>query len=59
MDQKVKNEISNPWIALSIYEFQYFCCPECDEKSKDKQDFVNHISYHTEVSPFWLITQWL
>ena len=41
----------NPWIALSIFDFSYFCCPECDYKSKTKQDFVNHASgFHDGVS---------
>ena len=48
--QNVKVEIINPWMASSIFEFQFFCCPECDEKSQDKQDFVNHATYHTGVS---------
>ena len=51
MEQSVKDDNRiNPWIASSIFEFYYFCCPECDEKSKDKQDFVNHASYHIGVS---------
>ena len=46
---------SNPWIASSIFDFSYFCCPECDWKETNthfgKQDFVNHASvYHTLVS---------
>ena len=48
--QNVKVEIINPWMASSIFEFQFFCCPECDEKAQDKQDFVNHATYHTGVS---------
>ena len=48
--QNVKVEIGNPWLASSIYEFQYFCCPQCDEKSHDKQEFVNHASSHSGVS---------
>ena len=32
----------NPWSASSIFDFTYFCCPECDDKSKSKQDFVIH-----------------
>ena len=50
-EQNVKNDIINPWSASSIFDFCYFCCPECDEKSKDKQEFVNHASaYHKGVS---------
>ena len=32
----------NPWDVHSMYEFSYFCCPECDCKSQNIQDFVNH-----------------
>ena len=41
----------NPWEATSIYEFRYFCCPECDCKSHNKQEFVDHtFNYHSWVS---------
>lgn len=53
-NQNVKEESSNnPWDVYSIFDFNYFCCPECDFKLKSdfetsaKQDFVNHaISNH-------------
>ena len=42
---------ANPWIATSIFDFTYFCCPECDDKSKSKEDFVIHaFTYHKSVS---------
>ena len=41
VDVKYSN---NPWNVTSIYEFYYFCCPECDCKLQNKQDFVNHAS---------------
>ena len=34
----------NPWNAHSIFEFSYFCCPECDSKLPVKQDFIDHAS---------------
>lgn len=34
----------NPWDVSSIYDFNYYCCPECDSKSQTKQDFINHAS---------------
>jgi len=38
----------NPWAATSIFDFMFFCCPECDCKSPNKQDFVNHtVNYHS------------
>ena len=33
---------SSPWAANSLYDYLYFCCPECDSKSPIKQDFVRH-----------------
>ena len=50
VEQNVKYDDINPWTCSSIFEFYYFNCPECDEKSKDKQDFVNHAAYHIGVS---------
>ena len=32
----------NPWNVSSINHFIFFCCPECDIKVKDSQDFINH-----------------
>ena len=44
------DEERNLWIAHSIFDFHFFCCPECDDKSQSKQDFVNHASiYHSGV----------
>ena len=34
----------NPWDVSSLYDFNYYCCPECDSKSQNKQDFINHAS---------------
>ena len=34
----------NPWDVYSIFEFNFFCCPECDCKTQSKQDFINHAS---------------
>ena len=34
--------VSNPWNVPSIQDFLFFCCPECDSKVKNSQDFINH-----------------
>ena len=34
--------MDNPWNIQSIYELQYFNCPECEFKDQFKQEFVNH-----------------
>ena len=42
-------EIGNPWAVNSIHDFSYFCCPDCEHKSQDKQSFVDHALYfHTK-----------
>ena len=55
--QYIKQESWNPWDVSSIFEFNYFCCPECDFRirsdfnTETKQDFVNHASSkHPRVS---------
>ena len=51
MEVKVTKQDLNPWDVSSIFEFNYFYCPECDWKEQSKQKFVNHASnYHTGVS---------
>ena len=51
MDLTIIKKDWNPWEASSIFDFSYYCCPECDAKSQSKQDFVDHASnYHTWVS---------
>ena len=32
----------NPWQVQNLEEFLYYCCPECDVKSKDTQSFIEH-----------------
>ena len=50
-------KVTNPWKVSSIYDFYYFCCPECDSKSQNKQDFVNHAStIHPWVSLKFYLT---
>ena len=43
---------NNPWDVCSLFEFNYFCCPECEFKTRSysieqsAQDFVNHASHN-------------
>ena len=42
----------NPWAVQSLNDFNFYCCPECDLKSHNKQDFVNHaFKSHPEGAP--------
>ena len=51
LNQTVKEEARNPWEVSSIYDFNFFCCPECDFKMKSDdrmniKNFVDHASIH-------------
>ena len=51
MEMKITEQDMNPWDVSSIFNFTYYCCPECDWKEQNKQKFVNHaFTYHTLVS---------
>ena len=32
----------NPWYVINLEDFLYYCCPECDNKSKNPKSFLNH-----------------
>ena len=32
----------NPWEVKNIEAFSFYCCPECDFKSKDGDHFKRH-----------------
>ena len=42
----MESKIGNPWNVASLYEYQYFNCPECSYRNDSKQEFVNH-TFHT------------
>ena len=48
MQKEMLNDVKqgNPWDVASIFEFNYFICPECDCKLQMKQDFINHATYN-------------
>ena len=33
---------SNPWEVSNLECFQYYCCPECDQRHQSKQVFLQH-----------------
>ena len=39
----------NPWYVINLEDFLFYCCPECDSKSKDSQDFINHALLHEQA----------
>ena len=48
------SDMANPWSCQSLYDYLYFCCPECETKCPIKQDFVNHaiLEHPTSLSYF-------
>ena len=42
--RELKGPNKNPWHVDSVFDFQFFNCPECKCKTKGKQEFVNHAS---------------
>ena len=34
--------IKSPWDVDNLQEFMYYCCPECQEKTKSKDNFLQH-----------------
>ena len=52
-----ENNISenNPWFVTTLDEFLYYCCPECDEKNKSKELFLEHaINNHPKAKGHFL-----
>ena len=45
--------MENPWNVSSLENFLHFCCPECDMKSKNSQEFVKHANEdHNQLKQF-------
>ena len=34
--------LANPWEVPSLDEFLFYCCPECDLKTKEYNELFNH-----------------
>ena len=41
---EIKLEL-NPWQVSNIEDFLFYCCPECDLKTKDSKNFVTHAQH--------------
>ena len=41
---EIKLEL-NPWQVSNIEDFLFYCCPECDLKTKDSKNFVIHAQH--------------
>ena len=41
---EIKLEL-NPWQVSNIEDFLFYCCPECDLKTKDSHNFVTHAQH--------------
>ena len=49
---------SNPWNFDTIEDLLFYCCPECDMKTKESQDIINHaFQIHRKTIPMQKETQ--
>ena len=45
--------IKSPWDVDNLQEFMYFCCPECQEKTRSKDNFLQHaLCQHPEAQNY-------
>ena len=48
----------NPWVVKNIEAFSFYCCPECDFKSKDGGYFKKHaMESHNKSKIFFMISK--
>ena len=45
----------NPWIVSSFEEFHFYCCPECDIKTKEKGQLYEHAVQEHQLAKDTLI----
>ena len=45
LDSQSINSI-NPWAVMNAEVFLYYCCPECESRFHDFQEFENHALDH-------------
>lgn len=46
----MEHKRESPWSVANLHEFLYFCCPECDEKKKSEELFIEHaLNEHPEA----------
>ena len=66
MEENIKQEVldlgistietnqNNPWDVLSIEEFNFYNCPECEFKHKSAVEFRNHaVKNHIKAKMIW------
>ena len=48
----------NPWVVENIEVFSFYCCPECDFKSKNQDYFKKHaMESHNKSKAFFIISK--
>ena len=49
----------NPWLVENIEAFSFYCCPECDFKSKDGDHFERHaLESHNKSKIFFIMSKY-
>ena len=48
----------NPWVVEDIELFSFYCCPECDFKSKNQDYFKRHaMESHNKSKAFFITSK--
>ena len=48
----------NPWLVENIEAFSFYCCPQCDFKSKDGDHFERHaLESHNKAKHFFIMSK--
>jgi hypothetical protein len=48
-EAKISTNIG-PWSVITIYKFQFYCCPECDKRCEQKKNFIDHVYSHHPIA---------
>ena len=50
-----KMDLINPWLVSSFEEFLFYCCPECDTKTKQLGQLFDHAVQEHQLAKDTLI----
>ena len=51
----METKLENPWQVPSLDEYLFYCCPECDLKTKEYNIFYEHAVHRHEQAKILLV----
>ena len=52
---ETKSDEDNPWLVPSLDEYLFYCCPQCDLKTKEYNMFYEHAVHRHEQAKILLV----